>query len=54
MRHSIGVFLQFICLVCLPVLIIYELNFRMHLIVIPIALVIAIVVFMLGQKLRNS
>jgi hypothetical protein len=46
-------FLQFIVLVFLPLLVIWQLNFNFRLIWMPALLVVGIVVFVIGTKLRG-
>lgn len=53
MKHHIGMFLQFIVLVFLPLLVIWQLNFGFPLIWMPGLLVVGIVVFSIGTKLRG-
>jgi len=54
MRQSIGLFLQFACLVFLPTLIVWQLDFGIPLIVMPAATLASIVVFWIGYRLRES
>lgn len=54
MRHQLGIFLQFVVLVALPMLIVWQLNFGIPLIVMPVATLAGIFVFWLGYKLRES
>jgi hypothetical protein len=54
MRHQIGVLLQFLVLVFLPMLIIWQLNFGFRLILMPALTLVAIVVFWIGYKLREG
>jgi hypothetical protein len=53
MRHYIGIGLQFVVLVFLPLLIIWQLNFSFPLIYMPALLLAGIVVFSIGTKLRG-
>jgi|GEM_PF-355537 len=53
MKHYIGIALQFITLVFLPLLIIWQLNFGFKLIYMPMLTVVGIIVFMIGTKLRG-
>lgn len=52
-RHYVGLGLQFIVLVFLPLMIIWQLNFGFPLIYMPAFLVVGIVVFSIGTKLRG-
>lgn len=54
MRHQFGTLLQFVTLVFLPMLIIWQLTFGFQLIWMPAMLVVGIVVFSIGTKLRES
>ena len=54
MRHHIGVFLQFVVLVFLPMLIIWQLEFGFRLILMPALTLVGIVVFWIGYKLREG
>ena len=54
MRQQIGFLLQFAVLVCLPMLIIWQLEFGMRLILMPALTLVGIVVFWIGSKLRES
>ncbi len=54
MLHYIGLFLQFIVLVGLPLLIVFQLNFGFNLIWMPAMLIVGIVLFSIGTKLRGS
>ncbi|MFM9960677.1 MAG: hypothetical protein ACKV2Q_05570 [Planctomycetaceae bacterium] len=54
MRHHLGILLQISVLTGLPVLILYQLNFGLPLLVMPICTVIGIVVFWMGTRLRES
>lgn len=53
MKHQIGMLLQFIVLVFLPLLVIWQLNFGFPLIWMPGLLLVGIVVFSIGTKLRG-
>ena len=53
MKHYLGIFLQFIVLVFLPLLILWQLNFGFELIYMPALTVVGIVVFFIGTKLRG-
>jgi len=52
-KQQIGTFLQFIVLVFLPMLVIWQLNFGFNLIWMPALTVVGIVVFTIGTKLRG-
>lgn len=54
MRHRIGMALQFLVLVFLPLLILWQLNFGFRLIVMPACTLAGIVVFVIGTRLRES
>jgi len=54
MRHSIGFFMQFCCLVFLPLLILFQINFKLPLVLMPVSLLITIAIFLIGQQLRES
>lgn len=53
MKHYIGIFLQFIVLVFLPLLVIWQLNFGFSLIWMPGLTLGGIIVFTIGTKLRE-
>lgn len=53
MTHHLGIFLQFLALVFLPILIIWQLNFGFPLIWMPGLTLAGIAVFMVGTKLRG-
>jgi hypothetical protein len=53
MKHYIGIFLQFITLVFLPLLVIWQLSFGFKLIWMPGLTVAGIIVFTIGTKLRG-
>ena len=53
MRNTIGFLLQFAALVFLPLLIVWQLNFGFRLLWMPSLTVAAIVVFWIGQSLRE-
>ncbi len=54
MRQTIGLALQFCCLVFLPLMVIFSINFyNFPLIVMPVSLLIAICIFTLGHRLRS-
>ena len=54
MRQQIGFLLQLAVLVFLPMLILWQLNFGIPLVVMPAMTVVGIVVFWVGHKLRAS
>ena len=54
MRQQIGFLLQFAVLVFLPMLMLWQLNFGIPLLVMPVLTLVAIMVFMVGDKLRKS
>ena len=53
-RHYIGLALQFVALVFLPLLIIWQLNFSFPLIWMPLLLLLGLIVFTIGTRLRES
>ena len=54
MQHQSGILCQLSVLAGLPVLVIGQLRFDYHFLVMPISLMIGIVVFWIGTKLRES
>ncbi|HVW00939.1 MAG TPA: hypothetical protein VHB77_11390 [Planctomycetaceae bacterium] len=54
MRQTIGMGLQFVVLVFLPVLIYWQLQFGFRLVVMPALTLVGIVVFWIGWRLRES
>ena len=54
MRHHIGLGLQFLVLVFLPLLIIRQLATGFRLIWMPASLTVAAIVFWIGTRLRES
>ena len=54
MKHHLGIALQFIALVFLPMLIIWQLELGFRLIVMPALTLVAVVVFYIGYRLRES
>lgn len=54
MRRQIGFVLQFAMLVFLPLLIFWQLDFGLPLLVMPSLTLVAIVVFWVGHRLRES
>lgn len=53
MKQQIGFLMQLFVLTLLPMLILFQLNFGFRLIVMPISLVIGIVIFGIGARLRE-
>jgi hypothetical protein len=53
MKHYLGISLQFITLVFLPLLVIWQLNFGFDLIYMAGLLLLGIVLFTIGTKLRG-
>jgi hypothetical protein len=53
MRNTIGFLLQFAALVFLPMLIVWQLNFGFRLLWMPSLTVAALIVFWIGQSLRE-
>jgi hypothetical protein len=54
MAHHLGIALQFAALVCLPVLMIWQLSFGLPLLVMPIGLLAGMLAFGLGTRLRET
>jgi hypothetical protein len=54
MRQQIGFLLQFVVLVFLPLLILWQLQFGFRLILMPALTLLGIVVFWVGYRLRES
>jgi len=54
MRSQIGFLLQLAALVFLPVTILWQLNFGFNPIYMPALLIVGIVVFSIGARLRES
>ncbi len=54
MRQTIGMILQLAVLTFLPALIFFQLDFGIRLIVMPVCTVLAILVFWIGTKLRET
>jgi len=52
--HHVGIALQLVSLTFLPVLMIWQLNLGLPLLVMPIGLLGALVLFQLGTRLRES
>ncbi len=54
MRHQLGMAMQFLVLVFLPLLIVWQLEFGFPLLYMPGLLVVGIIVFTVGTRLRES
>ncbi len=54
MKQQIGYLMQLFAMGFLPLLIIWQLNFGFRLILMPALTIVAILVFSLGHKLRES
>jgi hypothetical protein len=54
MRWQIGVLLQVVALTLLPMLILWQLDFGIPLIVMPALTVVGIVIFYVGHRLREG
>jgi hypothetical protein len=54
MRQTVGWLMQLAALTLLPLVILFQLNFGLPLLVMPIITLIGIVVFFIGTKLRGS
>lgn len=52
--HHLGITLQLVALVFLPVLILWQLNFGLPLLVMPIGLLSGMILFQIGTRLRGS
>ncbi|MCA9047233.1 MAG: hypothetical protein KDA89_00795 [Planctomycetaceae bacterium] len=53
MKHHLGILLQLLVLGMLPALIVFQLAFGMKIIVMPIALIIGMILFGIGVRLRQ-
>ncbi|MEZ6125259.1 MAG: hypothetical protein R3C49_19090 [Planctomycetaceae bacterium] len=53
MKH-VGFFLQLFVLGALPALILYQLSFGIPLVVMPTCLLVGVILFTLGTRLRES
>lgn len=53
MRQTIGTGLQLLVLAVLPTLIYFQLTFGFRLIVMPVCLIVGIILFAIGTKLRE-
>ena len=54
MKQQLGFLMQLFVLAMLPVLIVFQLLFTIRLIVMPVSLIIGIVLFSIGARLRES
>ena len=54
MRNSIGIALQFLALVFLPLLIVWQLNFGFRLLWMPGLTLAGVIVFYIGHALREK
>ena len=54
MRQTVGWLMQLAALTLLPLVILFQLNFGLPLLVMPVITLIGIVVFFIGTKLRGS
>lgn len=54
MKHFVGLLLQFVVLAVLPIIVIWQLYFGIPLLVMPVSLTIAVVIFFVGTRLRES
>ncbi|HLQ44697.1 MAG TPA: hypothetical protein VK137_08215 [Planctomycetaceae bacterium] len=54
MRQTLGMLMQLAVLTFLPLLILYQLQFGFRVLVMPPCLVVGIVIFWIGTKLRES
>ncbi len=54
MRRQVGFLLQVAALTLLPMLMLWQLDFGIPLVVMPIVLTIGIVLFFIGYKLREG
>jgi hypothetical protein len=54
MRWQIGVLLQVVALTLLPMLMLWQLDFGIPLIVMPALTVVGIVIFYVGHRLREG
>ena len=53
MKQQLGCLMQLFVLAILPMLILFQLEFGFRLIVMPVSLVIGIVIFSIGARLRE-
>jgi hypothetical protein len=51
--HHFGILLQLVALTILPMLILFQLNFGIELITMPVVTVLGIVIFVIGTQLRE-
>ena len=54
MRQRIGMLMQLACLVFLPMMIIWQIDFGIPLIAMPAGLTVAFILFRVGTRLRES
>jgi hypothetical protein len=54
MRRQIGFLLQIVALTMLPMLILWQLDFGIPLIVMPVLTMVGIVIFYVGHRLREG
>jgi hypothetical protein len=54
MRRQLGFYMQFSMLVLLPMLILWQLEYGFNLIWMPTCLLIGVVLFIVGTRLRES
>ena len=55
MKHQIGMFMQLATLALLPVLLYWDISFGLsHYLIIPMVLLLAMIMFSVGTKLRES
>ena len=54
MKQQIGMLMQLFVLAALPVLIYYQLTFGFRLIMMPACLLVGIILFTIGTRLRES
>ena len=54
MRQTIGMLLQFACLVFLPMQMLWQLDFGIPLVVMPASILVCTLVFWIGTRLRES
>lgn len=54
MKQQLGMMMQLAVLGGLPLLIYFQLNFGFRLIVMPVCLLVGIIVFAIGTRLRES
>ncbi|MEO2033694.1 MAG: hypothetical protein ABGZ35_16575 [Planctomycetaceae bacterium] len=54
MKHRLGFFLQILVLSALPALVLYQLQFGIPLIVMPVSLLAGVILFAAGTRLREQ